>query len=422
MQSIILFIDFLIRERYYSTDFKERSKMRKTVIATLTLLLFTCSISMLSAQNSAVNDAYVKAMTTPDPNQKANLLKDFLSQHPGSQYENFANAELCILPYSGKKPSETIDYGEKAIALGGLDDLTKCKVLFMLANTYANQGQNLSKASNYASQVVQVSKANKSKNSELAPAATWNQFIGGGYYVQGQALEKAKDYRGAVDAYINSYDMLKDPRIINDLKKLGKILYDGKAYNDAEKALKTAAINSKDFASVYLYAKALHRNGKTEDALSQYKQAYLKQKSGEIAFNIGIILAKKAEKNAQFTDEALQYLLDASFLSQANSKKAMQMAESLYFHSKDDLKYNEKVQELKQKSESLEALTNTFNQKFGEKEEEQLSDSEKKEMEKMLEQIEAEQEAIEKLEAETQAAVEEFQKLLEKTKQRLGIE
>lgn len=393
--------------------------MRKTAMTTLVLILFTCS--MLPAQNSEANDAYVKAMTTPDPNQKARLLKDFLSQYPGSQYENFASAELCVLQYNGKTPRETIDYGEKALSLGGLDDLTKCKVLFMLANVYTNQGQNLSKASNYASQVVQISKANKSKNSELAPAATWNQFIGGGYYIQGQALEKAKDYRGAVDAYVNSYDMLKDPRIINDLKKLGKSLYDGKAYNDAEKALKIAAMNAKDFASVYLYAKALHRNGKTEDALSQYKQAYMKQKSGEVAFNIGILLAKKAEKNAQFTDEAIRYLLDASFLSEANSKKAMRMAESLYFHYQDELKYNEKVQELKEKSENLEELTQTFNRKFGEKEEEQLSDSEKKEMEKMLDEIEAEQQAIKRLEAETQAALEEFQKLIEKTQERLGI-
>lgn len=393
--------------------------MRKIVIATLTLLLFTCS--MLPAQNSAANDAYVKAMTTPDPVQKASLLKGFLSQYPGSQYENFATAELCILQYSGKTPRETIDYGEKALSLGGLDDLTKCKVLFMLANVYTTQGQNLSKASNYASQVVQISKANKSKNSELAPAATWNQFIGGGYYIQGQALEKAKDYRGAVDAYINSYNMLKDPRIINDLKKLGKTLYDGKAYSDAEKALKVAAMNSKDFASIYLYAKALHRNGKIEDALSQYKQAYMKQKSGEIAFNIGILLAKKAEKNAQFTEEALKYLLDASFLSEANSKKAMQMAESLYFNSQDNLNYNQKVRELQEKSKDLEQLTQTFNQKFGEKEEENLSDSEKKEMEKMLAQIEAEQEALKKLESETQAALAEFQKLLDTTKQRLGI-
>ncbi len=393
--------------------------MRKIVISTLTLLVFACSL--LLAQNNAANDAYVKAMTTPDPNLKAKLLKDFLSNYAGAQYENFASAELCTLQYNGKTPRETIEYGEKALVLGGLDDLTKSKVLFMLANMYTTQGQNLAKASDYASQLIQIANSNKNNDSGLAPAATWNQFIGGGYYVQGQALEKAKNYRGAVDAYINSHKMLKDPRILGDLKRLGKSLYDGKAYNDAEKALKIAVDNAKDFASLLLYAKTLHRSGKTEDALSYYKQAYMKQKNGEIAFNIGIIQAKKAEKNPQFTDEALQYLLDASFLSQANSQKAMQMAESLYFLSKKELKYNEKVQELLQRTKNLEEFTNTFNKKFGEKEEEQLSDSEKKEMNDMLKQIEAEQEAMKKLEAETQAALVGFQNLIDKAKQRLGI-
>ncbi len=392
--------------------------MRKTAIASTILFVFACSL--LPAQNSG-NDTYVKAMTTADPNQKAQLLKDYITNNPGSQYENFACAELVTLPYSGKTPGETIKYGEKALALGGLDDLKKCQVLIILAGVYIEQGQNLSKASSYASQVVQIAESNKNKNSELAPAATWNQLIGAGSYAQGQAFEKNKNYRGAVEAYVKSYNILKNPRIMTDLKRLGKELYDGKAYSDAEKALKIAADNGKDFASVYLYAKALHRNGKQEEALSNYKQAFQKQKSGEVAFNIGIILAKKAEKNSAFLDEALTYLLDASFLSEANSKKAMQMAESLYFFSKKDLQYNEKVQQIQNLSKNLEELTAAFNKKFGEKEEEDLSESEKQEMKKMLGEIEAEQAKIKKLEVETTAALEGFQQLVERTKQRLGI-
>jgi tetratricopeptide (TPR) repeat protein len=392
--------------------------MRKTAIASTILFIFACS--GLAAQNSS-NDAYIKAMTTADPAQKAQLLKDYIANNPGSQYENFACAELCTLPYSGKTQKETIEYGERALALGGLDDLKKSQVLIILAGVYISQGQNLPKASSYASQVVQIAESNKNKNSDLAPAATWNQLIGAGSYAQGQALEKTKNYNGAVDAYIKSYDILKNPQIMNDLKRLGKMLYDGKAYSDAEKALKVAATGAKDFASVYLYAKALHRNGKEEDALVYYKQAFLKQKNGEVAFNIGIILAKKAEKNAAFMDEALTYLLDASFLSEANSQKAMQMAESLYFLSKKDLKYNDKVKELQELTKDLEELTATFNKKFGEKEEEDLSESEKQEMKKMLEEIETKQAEQKKLEAETTAALEGFQQLVEKTKVRLGI-
>jgi hypothetical protein len=391
--------------------------MRKTTITTLALLVFMCSL--LPAQN-ANNETYIKAMTTPDPGQKAQLLKDYVSNNPGAQYENFACAELCTLQYPGKTAADTIRFGERAIELGGLDALKKCQVLTMVASMYVSQGQNLPKASNYAGQIVQIAKANK--NSDLAPAATWNQLQGAGAYLQGQALEKTKNYSGAVDAYITAYNILKNPQIIPNLKKLGKDLYDGKAYRDAEKALKIAAENGKDFASIYLYANALNKNGKTEEALSNYKMAYMKQKSGAIAFNIGIILAKKAERNPSFTDEALKYLLDASFLSKANSEKAMQMAESLYFLSKKELKYNENVQQLQLSSKKLEDLTNAFNNKFGEKEEEDLTDGEKSEMESMLKQIEAEQEAVKRLEAETQAALEGFQQLLERTKQRLGIQ
>jgi predicted nucleic acid-binding Zn-ribbon protein len=43
-------------------------------------------------------------------------------------------------------------------------------------------------------------------------------------------------------------------------------------------------------------------------------------------------------------------------------------------------------------------------------------------MESMLKQIEAEQETIKKLTAETQAALEGFQQLIERTKTRLGIQ
>jgi peptidoglycan hydrolase CwlO-like protein len=100
----------------------------------------------------------------------------------------------------------------------------------------------------------------------------------------------------------------------------------------------------------------------------------------------------------------------------------MQMAESLYFLSKKELKYNENVQELQQRSKKLEDLTNAFNDKFGEKEEEDLTAAEKSEMESMLKQIEAEQEAVKRLEAETKAALEGFQQLIERTKQRLGIQ
>jgi DNA repair exonuclease SbcCD ATPase subunit len=98
----------------------------------------------------------------------------------------------------------------------------------------------------------------------------------------------------------------------------------------------------------------------------------------------------------------------------------MDLAQSLFFNHEVP-GYNEKTKNLSDRGTKLETLTNSFNEKYGEKDEEDLSDAENAEMEKILKQIEAEQKAIEKLQAEQQQALEKFNSLVEQTKTRLGI-
>ena len=395
--------------------------MKKTVITTLSLLLFT--FTLLPAQTNSADEIYIKAMTANNPAERAALLKDYVTKYAGkgTQYENFAYANLCTLAYKGKTEKETLEYGEKALNLGGLDDFTKYNVCITVASIYNKLGQNLEKAKNYALQSIQIAQTNKSKEGGGITPAQWNQCIGAGHYIHGQTFEKSKNLKSAADSYIKSYNILKNKQIANGLAKIGKAMYDAKSYRDAEKPLSIASAALKDFGSILLYAKALHRNGKKQEALTYYKQAYTKRKSGETAFNIGLILAENAKTNAVLSDEAIRYLLDASFLSQANSQKAMKLAEQLYFQSNKDLKFNEKVKELTNKTKSLEDLTEAFNKKYADKDEEELSDSEKNEMDDILFNIEIETEEVEKLEAEQEAAIEKFNSLVEQAKKRLGI-
>ncbi|MBA7552802.1 hypothetical protein ES705_45378 [subsurface metagenome] len=155
--------------------------------------------------------------------------------------------------------------------------------------------------------------------------------------------------------------------------------------------------------------------------MKYFKLAYGKQRSGEMAFYIGIILADKTRSNPSVSQEAIRYLLEASFLSAANSKKAMELAESIFFTSERNTKYNQNVKELQKLSNKLESLTNKFNKKFGEKDEEDLSDAELKEMDNMLKDIEFEEKDIQKIKAEQKIVLENFNKLIEETKQRLGV-
>jgi tetratricopeptide (TPR) repeat protein len=350
-------------------------------------------------------------VTTADAGQRAKLLKDYLAQcgGKGSQYENFAYANLCVTPYSGKTAAEIIEYGEKAINLGGLDELMKFQILVTVAAVYGQQGKNLAKAKNYAQQAIQLGKAQNK-----------NQLVGAAYYVQGQVQQKSNDLKGASSSYISAYNILKNKQIANDLKKVAKGLYDAKAYSDAAKAWKVCVGVTNNYACIVYLANSLNRSGQKDEALTYYKQAYTKQKKGDVAYNIGVLLASKSNPNNNGSSEAIDYLLDASFLSQANSKKAMDLAQRLFFNHETP-GYNEKIKDLSDRVTKLETLTNSFNEKFGEKDEEDLTDAENAEMEKILEQIESEQKAIEKLQTEQQQALEKFSALVEQTKTRLDI-
>lgn len=244
-------------------------------------------------------------------------------------------------------------------------------------------------------------------------------MIGAGYYIQGESFKKENNPKNALDAYEKSYNILKSKEIATSMAQLGKTLYDNKDYANAEKAFKIVVPVLDDFGSVTLYAKTLHRAGKKTEALKYYKESYSKRKTGEVAYNIGLLMALQAQSDAATAPETIQYLLDASFLSQANSEKAMKMAEGLYFHHNPD--YNRKVQEIQAKMPDLEAMTKEYNDKFGEKDVDDLTSAEKNEMESLLGLIEIVKKDIAKLQAEQQATLGKFTQMVEQTKQKLGV-
>ena len=69
----------------------------------------------------------------------------------------------------------------------------------------------------------------------------------------------------------------------------------------------------------------------------------------------------------------------------------------------------------------VEALTKEYNDKFGDKDVDELSTAEKGEMDSLLGLIEIEQKEVEKLQAEQQAALAKFTQMVEQTKQKLGV-
>ncbi len=396
--------------------------MKKFVLGTITLLL---AFGSLALAQSECDQLYIKAMTANSPAERATLLKDFLAKcgGKGNQYENFANANLCLIPYPGKTAQDFINYGEKALQVGGLDDLTKAQVMTTLASVYHRQSPDKAKA--YANQIIELAKTAKAKESEAANAGQWNALIGGGYFALGQAQARAKDNKAAIDSYQNAYNLLKDPRqsaaIISEIKRAGRAMYEAKAFADAEKAFRVVyQANSKDTESLTLIARCLYNTGKTDEALTMMKESYAKNKNGETAFNIGIILAKQAGgSNPALSAEAIRYLLEAGLLSQSHSRKAMDLAQNIFLGA--DKEWNNRVKSIQESSKLIEDWTKTFNSKFEGKNVDDLTSDQKREFRNLRENIEKENKILEKLQAEQKVTMDKFQKLIDEAKARLGI-
>jgi len=384
----------------------------------LTAVALTLIFGGLALAQSECDQSYIKAMQANSPAERAKLLKEFLTQcgGKGSQYENFASANLCLIGWPGKTEAETISYGEKALAAGGLDDSTKLQVLMNLSALYTKQGQSLDKAKADADQIIQIATAAKAKEPE---SAAWNAFIGAGHFLRGQAEGKGKQTKEAIDSYITSFNILKDNKILAELKKMGKEAYEAKDYANAEKVFRFAAqANPKDAESQTLVAQILYKSGKQAEALAMWKDSFTKTKSGDLAYNIGITLAKEAKTNPALTNDAIRYCVDAALLSPAKSKESMAIAESLYYSS--DKEWNSRVKLMKESKDLIDEWAKTINTKFGDKSEDDLSSDDKREYRKLKQNIDKEQKTLDDLQAKQKASMAGFDKILAEEKQKLG--
>ena len=379
---------------------------------------FVLASSGIALAQSDCDQAYIKAMTANTPAERITLLKEFLAKcgGEGNQYVNFANANLCVTNWQGKTEQDTINYGEKALALGGLDDVMKCQVLLNLSDAYIKQGKDLDKVKSYADQAIQTATAAKAKEPE---GANWNALIGAGHYLRAKAQHKNRETSAAVESYVRSHAILKDNKILTEIKRLAKEFYDAKAYAEAEKVYRALVqANPRDAESQTLIAQCLYKAGKTNEALAMWKDMFAKTKDADLAYNIGITVAKEAKANPALQNDAIRYLIDASLLA-AKHNNAMRMAESMFLGS--DKEYNNRIKLMTESKQLIDEWAATINKKFGDKSEDDLTPDERREYRKIKENIDKEQKVLDDLQAKNKAATEGFKKILAEEKQKLGV-
>ncbi len=391
--------------------------MKKCLITTAILLVV--GSGFLAAQSEADN-AYRTAMTQSDPCQQYQMLKDFIAKYGGKgcQYENWAYVYLCLSQCPSSPVGEKIGYGEKATAMSELDDLNKIKIRLALAQFYLASNQNLEKGKVRAGEIVSLAKAVRDKD---PGEAQWTKYMGLGYFISGAVSEKAKNYKEAVESYLQAQEILKDPKSIaqinSKINKLANTLLEAKQFGEAEQIFRTMYNKSKDPNMAVLLGQTLYKSGKQDEALTFYKEVYAKKKSGTLANNIGIILAKKSPQ------EAIDYFLEAGFLYPSGSAEAQQAlgrAQSLFFNSSSDSKINDVINKIQEKSKAIDDLTKKFNTKFVDKNEEDLTEEEKAEMKKILADIDALKAERAKLQASSAEMTDKWAKRMEEVRKKIG--
>ena len=386
----------------------------------LTAVVFSMIAGAIAFAQSEADQFYIKAMQASAPAEKARLLKEYISKFSGqgNQYDSYAYANLAIIQYQSKQyNAETIGLAEKAAASGKIDDQMKGAMYQIVADIHLKTNQ-FDKAKAAAQQAIQHANAAKGKEGEAANAKMWTQTIGQAYVLTAKAQEKAGDIKGAIESFNQAYTTLKSPAVLGELKKIGKSYYDAQKYAQAEPIFRYLAGTGLDADSMTILAQILNKQGKDAEALQMFKDMYAKNKTGSMAYNIGIMLANEAKTNPALVNDAVAFLLDASFLDTKRSKQCTDIARSLFFGQ--DKEWNDRIKMIDESQALIKEWTDAINSKYGDKSEEDLTPDERREFRKLKELIDKETVAVNNLVAQMKAGSSKFDALVASAKKRVG--
>jgi len=375
----------------------------------------TLAIAVLLAVNLAAQTAdeeYLKAMQLSDNCQKIQALEAYIAKYAGqgTANEHWAYAYYCLTPCATKNVQKAIEFGEKALTMSGLDEQTKLGLMSTVASLYSNSGQ-YDKAKAAAQKIIDYGKSS-------SDAAKGAQITGAGYLLIGQFAEKAADYGTAADNYITAYGILKNPKVADFVKKLGNTLYSQQKFADAEKVFRAFYASAQDAQSAVILGQTLYKAGKIDEALGIYREAYAKKRSGELAYNIAIILHSEAKKKPSLKPEAINALIEASLLYPPQSKALLGTAQNLFLSDSPELK--DSYAKIEEHNKAIAELTKTYNEKFGNKTEDDLTDSEKNTMRKLNAAIDAEKQAIAQIQGEQKGILDKFNQLVAQVRAKIG--
>jgi tetratricopeptide (TPR) repeat protein len=360
----------------------------------------------------SADEEYLKAMQISDNCQKSKALEAYIGKYAGqgTTNEHWAYAYYCLTPCASTDAAKAAAAGEKALGMEGLDGGTKLQLLATIPALYNKAGQN-DKAEAAAQKLIDFGKGQ-------SDAKLSSQLQAGGYVMIGQFAEKAGNVGKAAENYIKAYGIYKDASISKTLNGLANSLYKSGKFAEAEQVFRQFYAADQGPESAALLGQTLYKQNKTEEALAIFREGYAKKRTGSLAQNIAVILNAQVKTDASKTMEAVNANIEAAFLVPAQQKNFLGMAQNLFVGQDKELASSyAKIEEHKK---AIEEFNKTIDQKFEGKSEEDLSATDKRLLQTLNANIEAENQAIAKIQASQKGVLDKFNTLVAQVKSRLG--
>jgi hypothetical protein len=365
----------------------------------------------LAVAQSADED-YLKAMQISDNCQKAKALEAYIGKYAGqgTTNEHWAYAYYCLTPCASTDPAKAAAAGEKALGMDGIDGGTRLQLLATVPTLFNKAGQ-ADKADAAAHKLIDFGKSQ-------SDAKLSSQLQAGGYAMIGQFAEKAGNVGKAAENYIKAYGIYKDASISKQLNGLANSLYKSGKFAEAEQVFRQFYAADQGPESAALLGQTLYKQNKIDEALAIFKEGYAKKKTGSLAQNIAVILNAQVKTDPSKTMEAVNANIEAAFLVPAQQKNFLGMAQNLFVGQDKELASSyAKIEEHKK---AIEEFNKTIDTKFAGKSEEDLSATDKRLLQTLNGNIEAENQAIAKIQASQKGVLDKFNALVAQVKARLG--
>jgi len=382
--------------------------MKRTLIAAVAVTFVLAGLAFAQSPD----EEYLKAMQISDNCQKVQALENYISKYAGlgTPNEHWAYAYYCLTPCASKSSQKAAEYGEKAVGMAGIDGQTKIGLLATIPVLYESAGQ-MDKAKAAAQKLIDFGKSQ-------SDAKLGAQLQAGGYELLGRFAEKSGDYGAAANAYITGYGIFKAPSLTKQLNSLAATLYKGGKYAEAEQVFRQFYAADKGPESAALLGQTLYKQGKTDEALAIYKEGYAAKKTPALALNIAILLNAKVKEDPSRTTEAINALIEAAILNPKQSKSLLGGAQNLFVGQDKDLASS--YDKIAEHNRAIEQFTQTYNAKIEGKTDADLSAADKRLLQTLEANIEAEKQAIAKIQAGQKGVLDKFQALVAQVKARLG--